>query len=70
MRAHDIAIVTADTADRWPYFEDQASDVSYVRLHGFEELYVSGYTDEHLDNDVMVHAPYNAMCLAEKLTQQ
>jgi uncharacterized protein YecE (DUF72 family) len=46
---HDIAIVTADTAGKWPMIYDQTSDFTYVRLHGDEELYVSGYTDKALD---------------------
>jgi uncharacterized protein YecE (DUF72 family) len=48
-RQHDIAIVTADTAGKWPMIYDQTSDFAYVRLHGDEELYVSGYTDKALD---------------------
>jgi uncharacterized protein YecE (DUF72 family) len=46
---HDIAIVTADTAGKWPMIHEQTSDFAYVRLHGDEELYVSGYSDEALD---------------------
>lgn len=49
LRAHDIALVVADTAGKWPFLEDATSDLVYVRLHGDEELYVSGYTDEALD---------------------
>jgi uncharacterized protein YecE (DUF72 family) len=50
LRAHHIALVLADTAGRWPYMEDvTARDFIYVRLHGAEELYVSGYTDSALD---------------------
>jgi len=88
LRAHDVALVTADTAGKWPFMEDQTSTFAYARLHGAEELYVSGYSDEALDrwadrvrrwsaggrdvfvyfdNDVKVHAPYNAICLADKL---
>jgi uncharacterized protein YecE (DUF72 family) len=48
-RQHDIAIVTADTAGKWPMIDDQTADFAYVRLHGDEELYVSGYTDKALD---------------------
>lgn len=44
LREHQIAVVVADTAGRWPLFEDVTSDFIYVRLHGDEELYVSGYT--------------------------
>ena len=50
LRDHDIALVTADTAGKWPLMEDQTSDFAYVRLHGDEELYVSGYSDESLDS--------------------
>ena len=48
LRAHDIALVVADTAGKWPFMEDVTSDFIYVRLHGDEELYVSGYTDAAL----------------------
>jgi uncharacterized protein YecE (DUF72 family) len=48
-RRHKIAIVFADTAGKWPYMEDVTADFIYVRLHGDEELYVSGYTDAALD---------------------
>src|SRR5204862_5160234 len=48
-RRQGIAIVFADTAGRWPYIEETTADFVYIRLHGDEELYVSGYTDEALD---------------------
>ena len=48
-RKYRIAIVFADTAGRWPYMEDVTADFVYARLHGDEELYVSGYTDSALD---------------------
>jgi uncharacterized protein YecE (DUF72 family) len=47
-RKHDIAIVFADTAGKWPYFEDLTSDFVYARLHGEVELYKSGYDDASL----------------------
>lgn len=47
-RRHDVAIVFADTAGKWPYFEDLTSDFVYVRLHGEIELYKSGYDDDSL----------------------
>jgi len=47
--AHNVALVTADTAGKWPYLEDQTADFAYARLHGDEELYVSGYTGDALD---------------------
>ncbi len=106
LRAHDAALVFADTAGRWPYAEDLAADFVYVRLHGAEQLYASGYTDPQLDwwaarirewrvgcapgdatcvappapdrkrgrdvyvyfdNDAKVHAPFDAIRLAERL---
>ncbi|HEY3898138.1 MAG TPA: DUF72 domain-containing protein [Chthoniobacter sp.] len=106
LREHDIALVVADTAGKWPFLEDITSDFVYVRLHGDEELYTSGYTPEALrrwatkirswvkgraprsahqlgrparpsqrgrdvfvyfDNDVKVHAPFDAMSLAHRL---
>jgi uncharacterized protein YecE (DUF72 family) len=44
LRKHRIALVVADTAGKWPFMEDITTDFIYVRLHGDEELYVSGYT--------------------------
>ncbi|HEY3520080.1 MAG TPA: DUF72 domain-containing protein, partial [Rhodanobacteraceae bacterium] len=49
LREQNIALVVADTAGRWPYVEDVTADFMYLRLHGDEELYVSGYTDRALD---------------------
>jgi uncharacterized protein YecE (DUF72 family) len=49
LRRHDIALVVADTAGKWPFIEDVTSDFVYARLHGSEELYVSGYDDESLE---------------------
>ena len=104
LREHDVALVVADTAGRWPFLEDVTADFIYVRLHGDVELYKSGYTDAALerwaarirawrdgckppstkvvarptrlkrrdvyvyfDNDVKVHAPYDAMNLTAKV---
>ncbi|MBV9109686.1 MAG: DUF72 domain-containing protein [Gemmatimonadetes bacterium] len=49
LREHGAALVFADTAGRWPYAEDVTADFVYVRLHGAEQLYASGYTDDQLD---------------------
>ncbi|CAA9235513.1 MAG: FIG003003: hypothetical protein [uncultured Corynebacteriales bacterium] len=49
LRAHDIALVVADTAGKWPALLDVTSDLVYLRLHGDEELYVSGYDPPALD---------------------
>lgn len=43
LRKYDVALVLADTAGKWPYMEDVTSDFMYLRLHGDEELYSSGY---------------------------
>ena len=49
LRHHNVALVFADAVD-WPYAEDVTADFLYLRLHGSEELYTSGYDDEALDN--------------------
>ena len=49
LREHHIAVVVADTAGKWSLIRETTTDFAYVRLHGDEELYVSGYTDEALD---------------------
>ncbi|WP_199422258.1 DUF72 domain-containing protein [Actinotalea solisilvae] len=88
LRRHDVGLVVADTAGKWPFLLDVTSDLVYVRLHGGEELYVSGYDDAALavwaeriaawaadgrdvvvyfDNDVKVHAPFDALRLAQLL---
>lgn len=107
LRKYKVALVVADTAGKWPYAEDLTGDFVYMRLHGDEQLYSSGYSDKALtrwqkritawsrgsqpadavlissahqrisadtrniycyfDNDVKVHAPYNARTLLEKL---
>ena len=88
LREHDIGLVVADTAGKWPLLFDVTADVVYVRLHGDEALYVSGYSDDALrtwagrirdwaddgqdvfvyfDNDVKVHAPFDAHALMRLL---
>jgi len=49
LRKYQIAFCFADSAGKWPYTEDLTSDFVYIRLHGAEELYVSGYTESALD---------------------
>jgi uncharacterized protein YecE (DUF72 family) len=44
-----VALVFADSV-AWPYAEDVTADFVYLRLHGSEELYASGYSDEALDH--------------------
>ncbi|WP_213880180.1 DUF72 domain-containing protein [Pseudomonas sp. dw_358] len=106
LRRYHVALVKADTAGKWLYADDLTADFVYVRLHGAEALYESGYSDAaidywqrrlqrwseggqvadatlieprkgrvgkarqvfcYFDNDVKVHAPYNARRLLEGL---
>lgn len=48
LRAHNIALVIADTGGRWPELQDVTSDFIYLRLHGATELYRSRYSDAAL----------------------
>ena len=109
LREAGVALVVADTAKRFPFMDDVTADFVYVRLHGDEELYTSGYDDDALDrwaervrewragrvpvsehtiaerartrrggrdvfvyfdNDVKVRAPYDAMGLAERVSNR
>ena len=106
LRKYNVALVVADTAGKWPYMEDVTADFMYLRLHGDEELYASGYGDAaierwagkirawsaggqpegadlvsstappkrtsrdvycYFDNDIKVHAPYDAKRLIDAL---
>jgi uncharacterized protein YecE (DUF72 family) len=106
LRKYKVALVVADTAGKWPNYEDVTADFMYLRLHGDKELYASGYSDEALerwaerirawtgggqpadarlisakpppkrasrdlfcyfDNDIKVHAPFDARQLMAKL---
>jgi uncharacterized protein YecE (DUF72 family) len=49
LRQHDIGLVVADTAGKWPLIREVTADFAYVRLHGDTELYASGYSDAALD---------------------
>jgi uncharacterized protein YecE (DUF72 family) len=49
LRRHGVAVVVADTAQRWPVIEDITADFVYIRLHGDREIYASGYSDVALD---------------------
>jgi uncharacterized protein YecE (DUF72 family) len=48
LREYNVALVCADTVE-WPRLMDLTSDFVYCRLHGSEELYVSGYDSASLD---------------------
>ena len=91
LRERGCGFVIADTAGKFPYAEEVTADFVYVRLHGSQELYASGYDDAELDawahkvmrwrddpaggrdvyvyfdNDAKVHAPFDAMRLAERV---
>lgn len=108
LRKYKIALVVADTAGKWPDYEDVTASFMYLRLHGEKELYASGYTAESLDrwaarisawangsqsgdaklivdsappkrasrdiycyfdNDVKVHAPFDAQELERRLVR-
>jgi uncharacterized protein YecE (DUF72 family) len=47
-RQHNVAVVYSDGAGKWPVFDVTTADFSYIRLHGGEELYISGYDDREL----------------------
>lgn len=49
LRAHDVAVVAADTAGKWPMLLAPTTDLAYVWLHGDSELYVSEYSEAALD---------------------
>ena len=48
-RELDVAVVVADSAHKFPCVEEVTGSFVYVRLHGDDELYVSGYTPAALD---------------------
>jgi uncharacterized protein YecE (DUF72 family) len=48
LRRHNIALVVADTVE-WPLLLDLTADFVYIRLHGSEQLYTSGYDGRALD---------------------
>ncbi len=45
LRKHRVAFVVADTAGKWPQYDDVTADFVYIRLHGDEELYRSAYME-------------------------
>jgi uncharacterized protein YecE (DUF72 family) len=49
LQQHNVALVVAETAQRWPMPQDITADFVYVRLHGDKQLYQSGYSDRALD---------------------
>ncbi|WP_319946681.1 DUF72 domain-containing protein [Cellulosimicrobium cellulans] len=49
LRRHGVAFAVSDGAGRWPLVEAVTSPLVYVRLHGDQELYRSGYRPHVLD---------------------
>jgi len=49
LRKYRVAFVIADTAGRWPEYDDVTADFVYLRLHGADALYESGYSEIQLD---------------------
>jgi uncharacterized protein YecE (DUF72 family) len=45
LRQYRVALVCADTP-QWPRLGDVTADFIYARLHGSDQLYASGYTDD------------------------
>ena len=48
LRRHEVGLVVADTVE-WPLLMDVTADLVYVRLHGSEQLYSSGYEAEAIE---------------------
>lgn len=73
LRRQRVALVVADTAGKWPLVEDVTADFVYIRLHGDEVLYVSGYSDFALGRWAariadwsQGRAPADARCISKK----
>jgi uncharacterized protein YecE (DUF72 family) len=49
LKKHEIGLVVADTAGKWPKLFHVTTDFVYVRLHGDIKIYASGYSDRALD---------------------
>lgn len=49
LREHNIGLVIAETAKRYPMMHDITADFVYMRLHGDKTLYQSGYSDRALE---------------------
>lgn len=50
LKTHRCALVFADTAGRFGYADVLTTDFAYVRLHGSTQLYISGYSDDELND--------------------
>lgn len=50
LRRHGVGLVVSDAGPEWPVVEDVTAPFVYVRLHGAEQLYASGYDAAALDD--------------------
>jgi uncharacterized protein YecE (DUF72 family) len=50
LRRYQMALVISDNPGKWPIFTEITTDLMYLRLHGHDQLYVSGYSDQELDD--------------------
>jgi uncharacterized protein YecE (DUF72 family) len=48
LRSHNVALVVADVASKYPTAEDVTADWVYVRLHGSRQVYASGYSPREI----------------------
>jgi uncharacterized protein YecE (DUF72 family) len=48
LRKHNVALVIAESARRWPMLQDITADFVYLRLHGDKKVYSSGYSPKAL----------------------
>jgi uncharacterized protein YecE (DUF72 family) len=49
LRRHRVALVVSDAATTWPQLHDLTGGFVYMRMHGDQVLYSSGYSDAALD---------------------
>lgn len=49
-RRHRVAVVVSDGAGQWPTIDAVTADHVYVRLHGGDELYTSGYSATEIED--------------------
>ncbi len=48
LKMYNIAYCLSDTAGKYPYHEAITADFIYIRLHGSQNLYVSKYSEDEL----------------------
>lgn len=48
LKKHNVALVIAESARRWPMLQDITADFLYLRLHGDKKVYSSGYSPKAL----------------------